>query len=99
LTELTCPDPACAALNPVDAEACSECDRRLGLVFVDAGYRYLCLPGHPLAQKSGKIREHRLIAAAALGRPLRAGEVEQRRASACAHARERELRAREAEAV
>lgn len=39
-----------------------------------AGYITLHLPGHPLANKSGNVYEHRLVMSEALGRPLQKHE-------------------------
>jgi len=39
------------------------------------GYTLLYRPDDPLASASGYLKEHRLIASAAIGRPLRAREV------------------------
>ena len=39
------------------------------------GYKLLLMPGHPLADKKGYVREHRLVAATALGRPLKKNEL------------------------
>ena len=40
----------------------------------DDGYRIIYLPGHPNANRYGRIAEHRKIMADKLGRPLRQGE-------------------------
>lgn len=39
------------------------------------GYVLLWLPGHPEANGHGQVREHRIVMAQTLGRPLAAGEV------------------------
>lgn len=76
MTERACPDPRCAVLNAPDAMECEECGKRLTLGFVDAdGYRYLRAPNHHLAQRNGRVREHRLVAERMIGRRLRPGEV------------------------
>src|ERR1051326_7109792 len=38
------------------------------------GYRMLYRPGHPNAERSGRIAEHRLVMSEMLGRALRPGE-------------------------
>jgi len=49
---------------------------RLGrYVNKDDGYRYIWLPEHPNARKSGYVAEHRLVMAEHLGRPLLAHET------------------------
>jgi len=42
---------------------------------VEDGYVMLWMPDHPDADKHGYVREHRLVAAQKLGRPLRPEEV------------------------
>lgn len=39
------------------------------------GYVLLWMPGHPEANHHGQVREHRIVMARVLGRPLRPGEV------------------------
>ena len=39
------------------------------------GYQYCCLPGHPLANKSGKVYVSRLIMSVKLGRWVEAHEM------------------------
>jgi hypothetical protein len=39
------------------------------------GYVLLWMPGHPEANRHGQVREHRLVMARMLGRPLLPGEV------------------------
>jgi hypothetical protein len=39
------------------------------------GYVLLWMPGHPEANRHGQVREHRIVMATMLGRPLRPGEV------------------------
>jgi hypothetical protein len=40
-----------------------------------SGYVLLWMPGHPEANRHGQVREHRIVAAKSLGRPLAPGEV------------------------
>lgn len=72
---LACPNPDCAYLNDSGVEQCEECGKKLLPGFVDHGYRTLRMPEHPMAQRSGKLREHRLIAARTHGRLLASSEI------------------------
>lgn len=45
-----------------------------GRVKSAGGYVLVHMPGHPMAWKSGYVAEHRLVASAALGRPVRSDE-------------------------
>ena len=38
------------------------------------GYKYLYLPGHPMASKQGYVAEHRMVMSEMIGRPLHRGE-------------------------
>lgn len=49
--------------------------RGLGTIHSKHGYRVLFRPGHPNADKNGRILEHRLVMSEMLGRPLLPGEV------------------------
>ena len=69
---LTC--PRCAELCAPDATHCG-CGATLVLGFVDNGYWHVRAPHHPMAQRSGKARLHRLVAAEAAGRLLDPDEV------------------------
>lgn len=39
------------------------------------GYVLLWMPGHPEANRHGQVREHRIVMAKMIGRPLLPGEV------------------------
>lgn len=68
--------PRCGDLNEPIARHCDSCGTQLLLTFVtQQGYAEMRLPTHRLAQANGRVREHRLVAERALGRPLKAGEV------------------------